>query len=458
MKHRTHVALLAVLVSGAAWGQDVSVYSTTIAQMWKSDIPGFDKTATYTPATEFLGIDANKLGTDALSLHLYGWGRTDLKDQSAIGGKTAGDLTYGYLQYAFDRANAQVKAGRFTINQGVGNEMVDGVYAYTDLLDGWNVTAFAGKPVVYKNLGNVPQASISFQRDYTFGTRLGYRIKRMGEIGLSYLQDGSTPAMDLPIPETLDFTRRQLGADLSLAPCSFIDVTGRTVFDVSRRQQAEHSTRIAESDYRVGVKIMDGLRFNGSFTDRDFLYYYTGSTLPNLFDMNERGKFKAVGGNLTWTAVANLQLVADVRRTNRDEYGTATRAGLDARYNLAAQHVLAGVGYHKVNAFNVALVDSTTPSHSLSHSEARAWVMAERGAFSASLDAIRLHYSGASTNPNLIGKSIESQLVGSVGYQANEGLKVSADLSYADTPLYKKQAMGLVRIEYRFGFAAKGGK
>ena len=76
----------------------------------------------------------------------------------------------------------------------------------------------------------------------------------------------------------------------------------------------------------------------------------------------------------------------------------------------------------------------------------------------AALDAIRLHYRDAQANPNLYGRSIESQLVGSVGYQARENLKVSADLSYSDTPLATKQTMGLVRVEYRFGFAAKGGK
>ena len=109
MRRRASVAVLSALMASGAWGQEVSVYGTTMAQMWKAGTPGFEK-ATFTPLTQFLGIDATNLGTERLSLHLFGWGRTDLADQSVPGGKSAGDLTYGYLQYRFAEANAEIKA------------------------------------------------------------------------------------------------------------------------------------------------------------------------------------------------------------------------------------------------------------------------------------------------------------------------------------------------------------
>ena len=62
MNRRTHVALVATLMTAAAWGQEVSVYGTTMAQVWKDEVPGFDQ-KTFTPATQFLGIDATKLVT-----------------------------------------------------------------------------------------------------------------------------------------------------------------------------------------------------------------------------------------------------------------------------------------------------------------------------------------------------------------------------------------------------------
>ena len=47
MKRQNAVALLATLMTASAWGQEVSLYGTTMAQMWKEATPGFDK-ATYT--------------------------------------------------------------------------------------------------------------------------------------------------------------------------------------------------------------------------------------------------------------------------------------------------------------------------------------------------------------------------------------------------------------------------
>ena len=192
MKRHTYVAVLATLMSASAWGQEVSLYGTTMAQMWKSENPGFNK-ATYTPATQFLGIDATKLGTDNLSLHLFGWGRTDLSDASNFDGtKSAGYLNYGYLQYQFSKANAEIKAGRFTVNQSTGFEQVDGVSARTDLRGGFTLSGFAGKPVIYKAgdlgrlSGSLAQANYAFQRDLIFGARLGWRPSSTAEICLLY--------------------------------------------------------------------------------------------------------------------------------------------------------------------------------------------------------------------------------------------------------------------------------
>ena len=459
MRQHTQVALLATLICATAGAQDVSVSSTTMAQMYQQNVPGFDK-ANLLPATEFLAIDATRLGSDRLSLHLFGWGYTDLQDQSTIGGKTGGNLTYAYLQYNFDQANAQIKAGRFTVNQGAGNEQVDGVSARTDLVNGFYVAAFAGTPVIYKNLDSYPQFDVSFQRDFIFGARLAWRIPKTGEIGVSYLQDGtSTPSLNVNDP--VDYTRRQLGVDLKLSPCSYIDFSGRTLFDVAKHDNVLPGTdtsNIAEHDYSATLKALASLSFTGTFVERNFHAYYAGSTLPNLFDMNEKGLFKATGLAATWAPLTDLQIVADVKRTDREEYGTATRGGADFRYNFSKAHILAGAGYHKVIAFNVVQVDARVPSYSLSHSEMRAWAMVENGKFTATLDAIRLHYSAPETNPYLYGKAFETQLVGSVGYQAASSLKVSGDLSVEDTPLYQRQVMGILKLEYRFGFSFKGGK
>jgi hypothetical protein len=96
MKRRAHVVLLATLASASVWGQDVNVYGTTLFQLTKQDTPGFN-TETYLPATQFLGVDVNRLGRDGLSFHAFGWGRADLEDQSTVYPKDTGEISFGYL-------------------------------------------------------------------------------------------------------------------------------------------------------------------------------------------------------------------------------------------------------------------------------------------------------------------------------------------------------------------------
>lgn len=464
MKRHTHVALLATLMSATAWGQEVSLYGTTMAQMWKSETPGFDK-ATFTPATQYLGIDATKLGSDRLSLHLFGWGRTDLGDASNFdgskdGSKNGGYLNYGYLRYRFDRANAEIKAGRFTVQQSTGFEQVDGVAARTDLRGGFTVSAFVGKPVLYKTVDPRDQHDYEFQRDVIFGTRLGWRLPQVGELGLSYLQDGTKAAKDLTIPSPVDYTRKQLGADLLVAPTATFGLRGRTVFDIASHEAqapgAPDRSRVAEHDYTATVKIGSQVTVSGNFAERNFFAYFAGTNLPSLFRQDDRDMFKGWGGSVTWNTPWSIQVVADYRHMHRELYGDVNRMGGELRWANAEKTIQAGAAGHYVNAAKTLLVDSATPYRSLKHAEARLWGMVAKGKFSASLDGILQRYSEA--NPYLNGLTNLYEMVGSLGYQATSSLRVSGDLSYGSTPVAKNETRGLLKAEYRFGFGKKGGQ
>ena len=165
MKRCNCLALLATLVTGTAMAQDVAVSTTTIVQNWKTNTPGFS-TGTYTPATEYVGIDAGRLGgKDALSFHFYGWGMADLGDQSYIGGKTHRRLHVRIpASTTSARPMASSRPGRFTVNQGVGNEQVDGVSARTDLRGGFTVSASPDRPWSSTTTANNSQGQISSQR------------------------------------------------------------------------------------------------------------------------------------------------------------------------------------------------------------------------------------------------------------------------------------------------------
>jgi hypothetical protein len=460
MKQRTGIALVTALVAATGWSQEISVQGITIAQMWKQETPGFDK-ATYTPATQYLGIDATKLGTDKLSLHLFGWGHADLGDSSVLGGfKSGGYLSYGYLQYQFDKANAELKAGRFAVNQGTGFEQVDGVSARADLRGGFTLSGFYGLPVLYRTVDSLSQADYKFQRDVIFGSRLGWRSTKGLELGLSYLQDGAKAAKDLHHPSATDYTRKQVGVDLAVTPTTSFDFRGRTVFDVaSHRAPAAgvaEPSKLAEHDYTATLKLGGAVAVSGTFVERNFFAYFAGTNLPSLFRQDERDLFRAWGGKVTWAAAPSVQVVADYRRTHRETYGDANRAGADVRMDFLEKTVLAGVGAHWVSVVDSKLVDPLTPYRSLSHREARAWVLVNKGKLSASLDGIVQVYD--SGNPYVVGLRNVYEAVGSLGYQATSSLKVSGDLAFGSNPVSKHETRGLLKAEYRFGVGKKGGQ
>jgi hypothetical protein len=147
-------------------------------------------------------------------------------------------------------------------------------------------------------------------------------------------------------------------------------------------------------------------------------------------------------------------MVADYRHTSRETYGDVNRAGGELRWTLNEKSLLFGVSGHWVNAATTLFVDAAAPSRSLSHKEGRMWVMATKGKLTMSLDGILQRYEGS--NPYLNGLTSVYEVVGSLGYQATTNIKVSGDISYGSTPVAKGETRGLLRAEYRFGFAKKG--
>jgi len=281
LKPRGSVAVLALLASASGWSQDVSVYGMTLAQVWKAETPGFSQ-ATYAPATQYLGIDASDVVMERLSLHLFGWGRADLADPSSYGGKTGGDLAYGYLQYRFPTANAELKAGRFSVASSSGIEQINGVSGRADLKGGFTVSAFAGQPVLYDTALQTQAAKddYEFQRNWIAGARVGLRIPKVGEFGLSYLQDGQNAAKDLPIPSATDYTRRHVGFDLRIAAHAAVDFSGKTVLDVAKHADtADQPSKIAEHDYTLSVKALEELAFAGTYVERNYRAYFAGTNL-----------------------------------------------------------------------------------------------------------------------------------------------------------------------------------
>lgn len=455
---RAHLALPLLLAAGPLWAQDITVQSSTFLRMWQEDIPNIGK-RDHALGMQFLGIDATGLRSENLSLHLFGWGYGDLADASRPRGTSDGDLTYAFLRYRFDKANAELKAGRLSISQGGTHEWVDGVSGQADLRGGFTVSAFAGRPVLFRSQDQPLQADYEYQRDFIIGARLAKRIARYAEFGVSFLQDGTKPAHELDLPSAYDYTRRHVGLDVRLMGPGGLDLSGRTVWDVAKHPDAlvkvEDPSRIAEHDYSLSARLGESVRVSGSYAQRNFRAYYAGTTMPTLFKPDERGTFTAYAGKVAWDATDTVQVVANVRQSSRESYGDANRVGAEVRWKVSGKKLQTGFGFHKVSADDVLTPGAKVAAYGLSHSEVRAWALYEKAKFTASLDGI-FHRFDDPKNPVLNGKSSEFELIGSLGYKTTDNLRLSADLSMGANPLYKHETRALLRVEYRFGTTAKG--
>jgi len=83
--------------------------------------------------------------------------------------------------------------------------------------------------------------------------------------------------------------------------------------------------------------------------------------------------------------------------------------------------------------------------------------MYQTGQESASLDGIYQRFDDKN-NQQLYGETAQYEFVGSVGARLTPSVKISGDLSYGTNPLLKKEVRALLRAEYRFSMARKGGK
>ena len=153
-----------------------------------------------------------------------------------------------------------------------------------------------------------------------------------------------------------------------------------------------------------------------------------------------------------------LELTADYRHTRRDTFGSAGRYGVEARVSVPDWKITGGAGYHWIDTGDVPLPSgSIIPRYSLAHHEVRGWVSTTLSNYTASLDAISFIFDDMK-NPNLYGKRAACELVASVGYRVLPNLSVSGEASYGANPLYTSEFKGLVRAEYSFSVAGKGGK
>ena len=425
---------LLLALPGAALSAEISVDATTIVRFEQRADTGVSK-KDIIPATQFLGLDADKLADGNLSLHLYGWGRGDLADKSYNNDQFDGSLTYGYLQYRFKEANANIRAGRFFVHEGIVNEQIDGVSFRTDLPLGFGFSAFGGANVHTHNLYN---ENSDGKGDGNFGGRVNYRYKGVLELGVSGQYETKAPTL-------LNYTNvnhRLVGGDVWFSPYKAVELMGHTSYNTVTKG-------VAENTYLMNIKPLQHLVLTGEYNEhRERNYFYTWVTFSQL-TLNPADRSRSLGASASYEFSKAIELSADYKHYTR-EFGNADRYGGDIKLSFLDNSVRSGLGYHYLRAGKEFAI-GTNPS--ASYHALRAYTMHDTKTYFAALDVIDYIFKDKVDNEKSAWEAMAS-----LGYHITPALAVSGDFSYGRNPQFTEELKGLARLTYNMTFDSKGGK
>jgi opacity protein-like surface antigen len=437
MKKTCCTLLCAVSLAAISTGvlaADVTVDSSTLFGIGKRDLSGASK-ETLLPATQFLGLSGDKLADGNLSVHLYGWGRADLGDKSYDSGTTAGSLTYGYLQYRFSQANANARAGRLFVREGIVNEQIDGVSARTDLPLGFGLSAFGGATV---HSAHISGESSDGKGDTIFGGRANYRYTGLLEVGLSGVYESDAPTL---VSHTAGFYRR-VGGDFWVTPHKMIDILGHSSYNPETQQFAEHS-------YLLTVKPLPKLVLTGDLNQHREKSYLYAWTMFSAATLNPDDTSTSIGLNASYEINKNLDISADYKHYSR-ESGSADRFGGDARVKYKDNSIRGGVAYHYLNAGKEFAI-GTNPS--ASYHELRTFALYDTKQYFAAVDILGDFFA-----EKIYGESSAWEAITTVGYHFTPALALSGDFSYGRNPQFTEEAKALLRLTYNMTYTGIGGK
>ncbi len=434
-KHFTLVSVCLLTTFVSAQAAELSVDSTTILRFEKFDSIRGNTNQNIAPATQFFGLTADKLGDGNLSLHLYGWGRSDLADNSFNSRTDDGNLTYGYLQYRFSQTGANVRAGRHTIHEGIINEQIDGISARTDLPMGLGLSVFGGATVHnYDSNGK----KIDGKGDSLYGGRINYRYKGVLDVGFSAVYESSVTN---PASLTND-TYGRIGGDIWLTPFPTVDIIGQSGYNRETSKFANHS-------YLLNYKPISKLVLTGDYNHYSDNSYIFPRTPISSSPFNPNDKSSSAGLTASYGVSNNLESALDYKHYTR-EFGSADRYGGEIRVKFKDNSIRGGVGYHYLNAGQGFAI---TPYTSGSYQELRCYLMQDTKSYFAAVDVLGQFFKVPIYNESRAWEAITS-----LGYHITPALALSGDISYGRNPQFTEEVKGLIRLTYNMANNGSGGK
>jgi len=408
------LALLIASLPVPAAGYDLDLQSSTYLHLYQEDqITGPD--SDYAPLYEYLSLDLWEVGRPELSFHLYGWGRTDLGDES---GSDIGDghLSSAQVRYRANNGDWQIRVGRMLLTEGTTLEALDGLH-YRQSLVNIGLSLYGGNP-------NEGDGSEDLRGDTLAGARGFFISPGKMEVGLNYLHEDGDFGGD---------EREEAGTDLWLKPTDSLEITGHALYNLS-------TSGIASDDLSLMLSLSSNL---------GVIIASEGYTYENLFqtvtnpaflssNINPADEVRIMKGEINWTPVSHLEVHGAFKNTDHKEAdpgdNTRTEIGLD----LDTPAFFDRIG--------LRLANQTGDLPENEYNELRAYFMASTGAIRWSVDALALAYE-----EKISGEDQTTQFVGSAGWKLNDNFDISGDLRVTKSPVYDEDLAVVLRARYDFG-------
>ena len=425
-------ACFLLALPGAALSAEVSVDATSIVRFEQRAQQGFAK-QNIAPATQFLGLDVDNLADGKLSLHAYGWGRGDIRDKSFNDDRYAGSLTYGYLQYRFNKSS-DARLGRFFVHEGIVNEQVDGLSVRTELPLGFGLSAFGGANVHTKKLLN---ENSDGKGEAIAGGRLNYRYKGMLELGASGVYESKAPTLQ----NYENGKRRLIGGDVWFSPFKMVEAMGHSSFNTETKAVAEHT-------YLLNIKPTRHLVLTGEFNEHREKSFFYNWTMFSGAALNPSEQSRSIGGSASYEITKAVEVAADYKHYTRN-IGNADRYGADVKLSFLNNSVRSGLGYHYLRAGKEFAILGTP---SASYHELRAYIMHDSKSYFAAIDVLDYLFK-----EKIYNEKHAWEAMASLGYHITPELAFSGDVSYGRNTEFTQETKGLVRLTYNMTFDSKGG-
>ena len=268
----------------------VDIQSSTIFRLFQRDSLT-DKDQTVAPVYEYLQADIGQYKNKGLSLHLYGWGRTDLAGSDFYRDDSTAELLYGYLEYTRPFSNLNLRLGRQQVVAGIANDSIDGLSLFSNLGANFSLSAYGGLPVAF---GTVQGRS----GDHIYGGRLSHHLASRYDLGLSYQQ----------LSNDGDKQDQQLGIDTSFGLPAGVNLAGRSSYNLESDGWGEHFYQISAA--------LGPFSFRPFFEKYDYRdYFASGDRTPNPFAILTRSAegLTSYGTDILWKSIANWDIGAKVK-------------------------------------------------------------------------------------------------------------------------------------------------